>query len=168
MRAIDHHKQSSERVRILLLASFALVILTAHSVVYGEIYTYEKNGVIVISSEPPPRPRKQRKRSAISREVERARATKRQRTTRDKARSLKTKSQRRKVGQPRAKRKSDRLRLPRVLRREQTLINELSRRYHLPPRLLPSVSLSCLSVFRSDRKSNSNQDEGIKYTCNYD
>lgn len=130
---------------------------------YGEIYTYEKDGVIVISSEPPPKPkrrrgtrgRSRRQRESSKRTIERGGQTRAQTSNRAQI------SNRGRTPQ----RSSKSPRLPRVLHRYNKSLSELALKYHLPARILYSVVLSCSAEARHSHLKNDESSRGERYTC---
>ena len=131
----------------------------------AEIYTYEKDGVIIISSEPPPRPRRRRlgKKSRSNRNSESRVRLKRREVNHPK--KPRRKSEKLTKSDLSKNDKKSPLRLPWRLKKQRAFIEKLSMRYHLPPRLLPSVSLSCLAGAKEVKQSHSSFDEGLEYTC---
>jgi hypothetical protein len=113
---------------------------------HAEIYTYEKNGVIIISSEPPPKPNKRRR---VRRTRTKRGTTKKHNQSVDPkhqaklSKSINKRDQRRRYH---LKRKA--VKLPRKLRKYKREIKVLSEKYKLPDRLLMTIFNACHQVHK--------------------
>lgn len=144
--------------RLILLIPIFLLVLSSQS--FAEIYTYEQDGVIIISSEPPPRPKKRKKpykrlkqRSLDTRQVLRD-SIKRERQ------QVKSK-----VKRYRGPKKPKSLPIPRDVRRLKKELLQLKQRYKLPIYLLPALFKSCHFIHSYERYKKQRRSSYRQLTC---
>ena len=152
---IEHSPRLYKRLGFFSLTLGLLFI--PYKQVNSEIYTYEQDGVIVISSEPPPRP----KRKRIRRKKRNTRfedkgsendllkndtRLKRGNETNNQVKSKRT------TRRGQSKNKLKRLPIPRKLRRLKKELQELNKKYKLPAHLLLSLFKSCHFVGKNQYK----------------
>ena len=126
-----------------------LVSLVALPAAQGEIYTYERDGVIVISSEPPPkRLRPQRRTKPHRAQPRRAKPRNKRPRSLEQSRKQSRKQSRR---DQRAQHKGSRWVPSRSLSRYRNTLVEAAARYQLPARLLWSVISHCRELGEPSR-----------------
>ncbi|MAD61645.1 MAG: hypothetical protein CMH49_09095 [Myxococcales bacterium] len=144
-------------IRLGLFSLILGLLFIPYGPVNAEIYTYEQDGVIVISSEPPPRPRRRRnrrkKRSAQLKDKDSRNDLLKNGTRFERSNKLNNQAKpKRKTRQRLSKNKVKRLPMPRKLRRLKKEVEELNKKYKLPAHLLLSLFKSCHFVGKSHHK----------------
>ena len=144
-------------IRLGLFSLILGLLFISYGQANAEIYTYERDGVIVISSEPPPRPKRKRirrkKRSTQFKDKDSRndllKAVNRIELSNEKNNQAKPK---RKTHRKLSKNKIKSLPIPRKLRRLKKELQELNKKYKLPAHLLLSLFKSCHFVGKHQHK----------------